>query len=247
MNNILTIARNELRRIFVSPLAWAVLAVVQMILGFVFINLLIDYARNAEMGDQFTGVADYMGGALYGFAVIVLLLVMPLMTMRLFAEERKSGSLTLLTSSPVSLTEIVVGKFLGLCGFMAALLVLLALMPLSLLPGTDLDLGRIAAGLFGLLLLMMAFGSAGLFVSSLTREPTIAAVGSFGLLLLVWLSQILAYQDFPGSEVFGYLSLIGHYEDLRRGLFDSSDVVYYLLFTTLFLGLTVQRLDLERN
>ena len=245
--NILTIARNELRRIFVSPLAWAVLAVVQMILGFVFINLLIDYARNAEMGDQFTGVADYMGGALYGFAVIVLLLVMPLMTMRLFAEERKSGSLTLLTSSPVSLTEIVVGKFLGLCGFMLALLALLALMPLSLLPGTDLDLGRIAAGLFGLLLLMMAFGSAGLFVSSLTREPTIAAVGSFGLLLLIWLSQILSYQEFPGAELFGYLSLIGHYEDLRRGLFDSSDVIYYLLFTTLFLGLTVQRLDLERN
>src|SRR6185503_17198914 len=118
----LTIARNELRRIFVSPLAWAVLAVVQLILGFVFINLLIDYARNAEMGDQFTGVADYMGGALYGFATIVLLLVMPLMTMRLFAEERRSGSLTLLLSSPASLIEIVLGKFLGLAVFMLAML-----------------------------------------------------------------------------------------------------------------------------
>ncbi len=245
--NILTIARNELRRIFVSPLAWAVLAVVQLILGFVFINLLIDYAKNAEMGDQFTGVSDYMGGALYGFATIVLLLVMPLMTMRLFAEERKSGSLTLLLSAPVSLTEIVLGKFLGLFGFMLALLGLIALMPLSLLPGCDLDLGRIGAGLLGVLLIMMAFGAAGLFVSSLTREPTIAAVGSFGLLLLIWLSQILSYQDFPGAEVFGYLSLIGHYEDLRRGVFDSADVIYYLLFTALFLGLTVQRLDLERN
>ncbi|MEK6806215.1 MAG: ABC transporter permease [Pseudomonadota bacterium] len=247
MKNILTIARNELRRIFVSPLAWAVLAVVQLILGFVFINLLIDYARNAEMGDQFTGVSDYMGGALYGFATIVLLLVMPLMTMRLFAEERKSGSLTLLLSAPVSLTEIVLGKFLGLFGFMLAMLALIALMPLSLLPGTDLDVGRIAAGLLGVLLIMMSFGAAGLFVSSLTREPTIAAVGSFGLLLLVWLSQILSYQDFPGAEVFGYLSLIGHYEDLRRGVFDSADVIYYLLFTALFLGFTVQRLDLERN
>ncbi len=246
MKNILTIARNELRRIFVSPLAWAVLAVVQMILGFVFINLLIDYAKNAEMGDQFTGLADYMGGALYGFATIVLLLVMPLMTMRLFAEERKSGSLTLLLSAPVSLTEIVLGKFLGLVGFMLAMLVLIAAMPLSLLPGSDLDLGRIAAGLLGVLLIMMSFGAAGLFVSSLTREPTIAAVGSFGLLLLVWLSQILSYQDFPGAQVFGYLSLIGHYEDLRRGVFDSADVVYYLLFTALFLGFTVQRLDLER-
>ncbi len=247
MKNILTITRNELRRIFVSPLAWAVLAVVQLILGFVFINLLIDYAKNAEMGDQFTGVSDYMGGALYGFATIVLLLVMPLMTMRLFAEERKSGSLTLLLSAPVSLTEIVLGKFLGLLGFMLTMLALIALMPLSLLPGCDLDLGRIGAGVLGLLLIMMSFGAAGLFVSSLTREPTIAAVGSFGLLLIVWLSQILSYQDFPGAEVFGYLSLIGHYEDLRRGVFDSADVVYYLLFTALFLGFTVQRLDLERN
>lgn len=245
--NTFVIARNELRRIFVSPLAWAVLAVVQLILGFVFINLLIDYARNAELGDQFTGVADYMGGALYGFATIILLLVMPLMTMRLFSEERKSGTLTLLLSSPASLIEIVLGKFLGLVGFMLALLALLAVMPLSLLPGTDLDLGRIAAGLLGLFLIMLAFGSAGLFVSSLTREPTIAAVGGFGLLLLVWLTQILAYQDFPFAEVFGYLSLIGHYDDLRRGIFDTGDVAYYLLFTVLFLWLTVQRLDLERN
>jgi len=244
---IFAIARNELRRIFVSPLAWAVLAVVQLILGFIFINLLIDYARNADVGDQFTGVADYMGGGLYGFATIILLLVMPLLTMRLISEERKSGTLTLLLSSPASLVEIVLGKFLGLVGFMLALIVLLALMPLSLLPGTDLDLGRIAAGLLGLFLMMLAFGAAGLFVSSLTREPTIAAVGGFGLLLLVWLMQILAYQDIPFAEVFGYLSLIGHFDDLRRGIFDTGDVVYYLIFTTFFLWLTVQRLDLERN
>jgi ABC-2 type transport system permease protein len=241
------IARNELRRIFVSPLAWAVLAVVQLILGFVFINLLIDYARNSEMGDQFTGLADYIGGSLYGFATIVLLMVMPLMTMRLFSEERRSGSLTLLLSSPASLVEIVLGKFLGLAGFMLALLVLLAAMPLSLLPGSALDVGRIAAGLFGLFLMMLAFGAAGLFVSSLTREPTIAAVASFGLLLLVWLIQILSYQEFPFADVIGYLSLIGHFDDLRRGVFNTGDVVYYLLFTGFFLWLTVQRLDLERN
>lgn len=247
MSTVLAIARNEARRIFVSPLAWSVLAIVQLILGFVFINLLIDYARNAETADQFTGVADYIGAGLYGFSTIILLLVMPLMTMRLFAEERKTGSLTLLLSSPASLIEIVLGKFLGLGAFMLALLALLAAMPLSLLPGTDLDLGRIAAGLLGLLLMMMSFGAAGMFVSSLTKEPTIAAVGGFGLLLLVWLMQILAYQEIPFAEVFGYLSLIGHYDNLRRGIFNTGDVVYYLLFTSLFLWLTVQRLDLERN
>ncbi|MFP5356948.1 MAG: ABC transporter permease [Gammaproteobacteria bacterium] len=247
MNNIFTIAGAELRRIFLSPLAWAVLAVVQFILGFVFINVLFEYALNPSRSEYF-GVSDYVAGSVFGFATILLLMVMPLMTMRLFSEERKSGTLTLLFSAPVSLTEVVLGKFLGLLGFIAALLALMALMPLALLPATNLDLGRIAAGLLGLFLLMMSFGAAGLFVSSLTREPTLAAVGSFGLLLLVWLINILAYNDsIPFRELFAYLSLIDHYESLRRGVFNTEDVVYYGLFTALFLGLTVQRLDMERN
>jgi ABC-2 type transport system permease protein len=199
------------------------------------------------MADQYVGVSDYVGAGLFGFATIVLLLVMPLMTMRLFAEERKSGSIDLLLSAPVSLTQIVLGKFLGLVGFMLAVLALLALMPLSLLPGTALDLGRLAAGLLGLLLMMLAFGAAGMFVSSLTRETTIAAVGGFGLLLIVWLIQILGYQDMKLADLFNYLSLISHYESLRRGVFNTTDVVYYLLFTALFLWATVQRLDMERG
>jgi len=245
--NTLNIARADLKRIFLSPLAWAVLAVVQFIMGFIFINLLVDYAQNAGMSDQ-VGVSDYVAGSLYGFATILLLLVMPLMTMRLFAEERKGNTLTLLTSAPVSLTEIVLGKFFGLMGFVLAVIVLMALMPAALNWSTDLDWGRLAAGLLGLLLLMMAFGAAGLFVSSLTREPTIAAVASFGLLLVIWLINILGYNDnIPFRELFDYLSLVSHYDSLRRGVFDSTDVVYYLLFTGLFLWLTVQRLDMERN
>jgi len=247
MSNVLNIARYEMRRIFLSPLAWSVLAIVQFIMGFVFINLLVEYANNPYNGDEF-GVSDYIGGSLYGFATILLLLIMPLMTMRLFSEERKSGSITLLFSAPVSLTEIVLGKFVGLLGFIAAIVVLMALMPLSLNWSTDLDWGRIAAGLFGLFLLMMAFGAAGLFVSSLTREPTIAAVGSFGLLLVVWLINILGYNDsIPFKEVFSYLSLIDHYESLRRGVFDTADALYYVLFSALFLWLAVLRLDMERN
>ena len=247
MSTVLSIARNEARRIFVSPLAWAVLFVLQLILGFIFATLLFGYAQNAQMGDQFTGVADFIGGGLFGFATVLLLLVMPLMTMRLFAEERKSGSIVLLFSAPASLIEIVLGKFLGLVCFMLATLALLAIMPLTLLSGTHLDLGFIAAGLLGLFLMMLAFGSAGLFVSTLTKEPTIAAVFSFGLLLLVWLLQILASQQIPFAEVFGYLSLVGHFESLRRGVFNSADVVYYLLFTAFFLWLAVLRLDIERN
>lgn len=247
MNACLNIARYELRRIFLSPLAWAVLAIVQFIMSFVFVNLLAEYATTAGQNDS-VGVSDYIGGSLYGFAIIVLLLVIPLMTMRLFSEERKNGSITLLFSAPVSLTEIVLGKFLGLMGFILAIMVLMALMPLSLHWSTSLDWGRIAAGLLGLFLLMMSFGAAGLFVSSLTREPTIAAVGSFGLLLVVWLLSILGYNDsIPFHDLINYLSLINHYDSMRRGIFSSADSLYYVWFTGLFLWLTVQRLDMERN
>lgn len=247
MKNVINIARCEWRRIFLSPLAWAVLAVVQFISGFVFINLLVQFAAAAQNGSEL-GVSDYIGGSLYGFATVLLLLVMPLMTMRLFAEERKTGSITLLFSAPVSLTEIVLGKFVGVLGFIAVVVVLLALMPLSLAWSTDLDWGRIAAGLVGLFLLMSAFAAAGLFVSSCTREPTIAAVGSFGLLLVIWLSNILAYNDsVPFKELFGYLSLIDHFESMRRGVFATADAIYYVLFSVLFLCLTVLRLDIERQ
>jgi ABC-2 type transport system permease protein len=245
--NMLSIARAELRRIFLSPLAWAVLAVVQLLLGFVFVNVLFEFIGQSGYGEAL-GVSDFVAGQVFGFATILVLLVMPLMTMRVIAEERKNGTLNLLLSAPVSLTEIVLGKFLGVLGFVVVMVAVTALMPLALAPATDLDWGRIAAGLLGLTLLMSAFAAAGLFVSSLTREPTIAAVGSFGLLLLIWLINIVAFQDgIPLAEVIRYVSLIEHFESLRRGIFDTADVAYYLLFTALFLGLTVQRLDFERQ
>ncbi len=246
MSAVLTIAGTEARRIFVSPLAWSVLAVLQLVLGLVFVLLLDQYAQSGAAADGASGVADFFGGGLFGFATILLLLVMPLLSMRLFAEERKSGSLTLLLAAPVNLVELVIGKFLGLGAFMLAALALLAVMPLSLLLGTHLDLGRFAAGLLGLLLLMSAFGAAGLFISTLTKEPTIAAVLSFGLLLIIWLLQALGAQPIPFAEAIGYLSLIPHFDSLRRGVFDTADVVYYLLFTAFFLWLAVLRLDLER-
>ena len=247
MNNVFAIAGHETRRIFVSPLAWAVLGIAQLIFGYIFAGAVIQYVNQSSMADASVGVSDYVGSGLYGSATIILLLLMPLMTMRAFAEERKSGTLTLLFSAPVSLVEIVLGKFLGVVVFVLALVGLLALMPAALLPVVNLDLGRLAAGLFGLLLLTMSFTACGLFISSLTREPTIAAVGGFGLLLLLWLVDVLAYQDMPFADLFRHLSLIGHYQNLRRGVFDTADLAYYLLFTGTFLWAAVQRLEMERN
>lgn len=250
------IAGHELRRLFVSPLAWTVLAVVQLLLGLLFAMSLADLMLNPSRIDEYAGVAEVIGTSLYRFASIVLLLVIPLLTMRSFAEERKNGSLDLLTAAPVSLTTVVLGKFLGVMGFLTLMLALIAAMPYSLILGTPLDTGLLAAGALGLWLMMAAFTAIGVFVSSLTREPAIAAVGAFGLLLAVWLLHAVSFfewqpvvfgQTLPLAEAARALSLIGHYDALLHGVFDTANVLYYVVFCGLFLALTVQRLNMERQ
>lgn len=247
---IMTIAARELKALFLSPLAWSILAVVQFLLAYLFlaqIDTFITFApRLAGMQDA-PGVTDVVIAPLFGNAAVILLLVAPLITMRVLSEERRNRTLSLLMSAPVSMTEIVLGKYLGILAFFLVMLGLLALMALSLLAGTDLDLGKVASGLFGLALLVGAFSAAGLYMSSLTEQPTIAAVSSFGLLLLLW---IINWAGASGgaavSGLFSYLSLVGHYESLLKGLFNSTDVVYYLLFILTFLVLSIQRLDANR-
>jgi gliding motility-associated transport system permease protein len=247
---IFTIAARELRSLFLSPLAWAVLAVVQFILAFIFLTQ-VDYyllelqPKLAAMGD-IRGVTDLIIAPVFEVAAIVLLLVAPLLTMRVLSEERRNRTLSLLFSAPVSMTEIVIGKYLGVLAFFLILLCLLALMPFSLLAGTELDLGKLAAGLFGLTLLLAAFAAIGLFMSALTDQPTIAAISTFGLLLLLWIINIAGNGDNQGSSLFAYLSMLRHYDALLRGMFNSTDVTYYLLVITLFLGLSIRRLDADR-
>lgn len=253
--NILHVAHHELRRIFVSPLAWAVLAVLQLLLGIIFLLTVVEMDSNPQMLMQETvGVSQIVGSSVFGFASLLFLLVVPLLTMRSFSEERRSGSLDLYRSAPISLTELVLGKFLGLAGFMAVIVVLAAALPLSLLPATPLDLGRVFAGILGLLLMMLAFGAAGLFVSSLTEQPVIAAVASLVLLLLLWLvgwfedwTLPLFGQQLAVGAPFGYLSMTNHFDSFIQGVFNTTDLVYYLLFCAVFLTLTVQRLDMERH
>ncbi len=251
----LQIAQHELRRIFVSPLAWATLGVVQFILGVVFLLTIHDLVNNPSfLMDETVGVTEIIGGSLYGFAALIFLLVVPLLTMRMFSEERRSGSIDLYLSAPISLTELVLGKFLGLLGFLLVMILVVSLMPLTLLPATPLDFGRLAAGMLGLYLMMAAFGAAGLFVSSLTEQPVIAAVVSLVLLLLLWLVGWFSEWTLPlfGKEYavgapFAYLSMTNHFDSFIQGLFDTADLFYYLLFCGVFLALTVQRLDMERS
>jgi ABC-2 type transport system permease protein len=163
------------------------------------------------------------------------------------SEERRAGTLPLLFSAPVSLTEIVLGKYVGILGFLGVMVLLLALMPLSLLFAGSLDLGLLAANLLGLSLMLGAFAAAGLYLSSITAQPTVAAVGSFGLLLLLWIIDWAGRMS-PDADttLFSHLSLQRHYQALLRGVFDTSDVIYFGLFILVFLVLSIRRLDADR-
>ena len=165
--------------------------------------------------------------------------------MRLISEERRNQSLSLLLSAPISMTEIILGKYLGALGFLIILLLLITLMPLSLLLGGNLDIGMLLAGVLGLLLLLASFAALGLFMSTLTNQPIIAAISSFGILILLWVLD-MASGTGEQSALFSYLSMMRHYQAMLKGIFSTADLAYYLLFITVFLILSIRRLDAQR-
>lgn len=243
-----TLAARELRSLFVSPLAWAILGVVQLLLAWVFLNQLDQFmglqARLAQVPGA-PGATELIVVPMYASAAVVFMLVVPLLTMRLIAEERRSGTLPLLFSAPVSMTEIVLGKYVGVLGFLLLLAALVSLMPLTLWAAGGLDPGLWLSALLGLVLVMAAFAALGLYLSTLTDQPTVAAVASFGVLLLLWLIDWAGQQGTAGS-LLSYLSILRHFEAFSRGLFDSADLAYYLLFVVAFLVLSIRRLDARR-
>jgi len=247
---IWTIARRELRSLFLSPLAWTILAVVQAILAYMFFSQIEFYMqiqpRLAGMQGA-PGITELIVAPMFGNAAIILLLIVPLITMRLISDERRNQTLSLLFAAPLSMTDIIVGKFIGAVAFLLLMLLLIIMMPLSLLAGGTLDFGVLSSSSLGLLLLLSSFTALGLYMSSLTAQPTVAAVGSFGALLLLW---ILDWGGGDGTAssggVMAYLSLVRHYESLLKGVFNSADIIYYLLFILTFLILAIRRLDADR-
>jgi ABC-2 type transport system permease protein len=243
-----TIAWRELRSLFLSPLAWTILAVVQVIIGFMFlarINIVQMYASQLAAMEDAPGVTEIIVPELLGTAAIVLLLVVPLLTMRLLAEERRNKTLALLYSAPVSMTEIVLGKYLGVLGFLGIVVLLIATMPAMLVLGSALDVGLLISGLLGLTLVLASFAAVGLFMSALTQHPAVAAIATFGALLLFWILD-WSGQGPHGASVLAYLSLFNHYKPFLDGLFDSADALYHLLLIGAFLVLSIRRLDADR-
>ena len=248
MRNIWTIAGRELRSLFCSPLAWVLLAAIQAVLGWLFLLQVKGYE---ELGPALASIPGAPGLTVIAVSPVlktsamVLLMTAPLITMRSFAEEQRNGTLSLLLSAPVSITELVLGKFAGVLVFFLIVVGAIAIMPMSLLTGGNLDLGLVASGLLGLCLLSAAFCAAGLYLSSLTANPAVAAAASFGVLLLLWIVDLAsAGASSEGmAGVLAYLSLTVHLDALLRGVLDTRDISYYVLFTAGFLTLCVRRLD----
>ncbi len=246
---IWVIARREVVAMFLSPMAWIILAVIQTILGYMFLanldNFFLLQPQLIQLANT-PGVTDIVITPLMQVAAIILLMVMPLMTMRSIAEEKRNRTLSLLVSAPIAMSEIVLGKYLGLVLFIVTLVSMLMLMPLSLYLGTSPDGGKLLSIYLGMLLLLASFAAIGLYLSSLTENQTIAAISTFGVLLMLWIIDWIGSSVSNGQSVLAYLSILKHHQAMLEGVFKSSDIAYYLLLITGFLVLTIRQLDRER-
>jgi ABC-2 type transport system permease protein len=243
---IRVIAMKELRLLFASPLAWVILAFLQLILAWIFMSRLqvfLDVQPQVAMMPTAPGLTEIIAAPVFGTASFVVLMVVPLLSMRLIAEERRNQTLPFLMSAPVSITQIVLGKFSALLWFLALAIGLIVVMSLSLYLGGRLDLGLLAANALGLLLLFGSFAAVGLYLSCLTAQPLIAAIGTFALLLGLWLIDISTNDP---DSVLHVLSLIKHFDSFAKGIIAVKDVVYYIAVIVLFLLLSIRRLDADR-
>ena len=245
MKNIWIIAKKELRTYFTSPIAYVIMTVFLVLVGFFFYSLIWWFNSQAMQAAQNPAYAQQMNinqmvfGPLFNNMSIILLLMLPLLTMRLFAEEKKIGTEELLMTSPISVGQIIVGKFLASFLVLAAMLGLTGLLSIFTFLYGNPEVAPILNGYLGLLLMGGAFIAIGLFFSSLTENQIVAAILTFGALLLFWILNWAA-SSAAGfwKDVLNYVSFFGHFENATQGILDTTDIVYYLSFAFFGMFLT---------
>lgn len=237
------IARREARSLFLSPLSWVVLAVNQWVLGWIFLRVVEQFSA-LEAAKRAGGVTLELSLNLFAFAAVLALFAIPLLAMRLFSEELRTGSYRVLRSAPVSLVTILIGKYLGLWGLLAALILLPLLMAGSLAVATTLDGGLLASAVLGLGLLNGYFAAVAIFAATLSAQPAIAATAGYGLLLLLSVvSQSGALGDEHTVGLLRWLSWNEHLRPFLLGMVRASDLVYFLGGTLVFLLLALRQLE----
>lgn len=252
MRNALAIAGKDIRSYFVSPIAYVVMTGFVLLGGWFFFNLLARFnflvqmygaMQNPQAMEQLN-LNDFVIAPLLHNLSVVLVILIPVITMRAFAEEKRAGTYELLMTAPLSVTEIVIGKFLGAFVFVFLMVLLTAIYPLILLVYGNPEVGVLLGGFLGLLLLATAFLSVGLLTSSLTQNQIIAAVSCLVILLLLY---VISWPAETAGETMGavlrYLSLTEHFGEMVKGIIDTRDVGYFVSVIALALFLTQRAVE----
>jgi len=250
MKGFLAVFQKELYAFVASPIFYVCCFIFLTLTGYFFyssvayFNLLSFQAAQNPMLSQQLNLSNMVITPIFGNMTIIMLILMPLMTMRLFAEEKKSGTVELLFTYPIRDWAVIMGKYLSTM-FMFALM-LAGTLPfmffLSYLASPD--WGVILSAYLGIILVAGAFTSLGMFASSLTENQIVAAVISFGGLLMFWVvGWAKSFTYGWKSELFAYLAIMSHFDGPAKGLMESRDILYYLLFVAFFLFCTLRCLD----
>ncbi|VAX19707.1 Gliding motility-associated ABC transporter permease protein GldF [hydrothermal vent metagenome] len=255
MSGTFVVLKRELKSYFYSPIAYAIIVMFLVISGYFFYSGMAFFSvASFEMsrtvgftGPQDLEIADFVLRPFFGNIGVILLLMAPLITMRLFSEEKKTGSIELLFTWPLRDGELVIGKYL------AALIVLIALLVPTMSYLIVIDIytavpwGVLIAGYLGVFLLGSAFIALGLFVSTLTENQIISSAITFGCLLIFWvIAWTAAHNTDTFSQVLRYLSILRHQDDFAKGVIKLSDVVYYLSFIFFFIFLSLRSLESKK-
>lgn len=252
MRNVLAIAQKELKSYFASPIAYVVIGLFALLYGYFFAVMLNYFIRaglnaNPMMGPQALNINQDMLRPVLQNVTILLLFVLPAITMRTYSEERRSGTIELLLTSPITDLEIILGKFFGALG-LYGVMIATTLVHTALLfwLGTP-EWKPVLTAYLGLLLLGGSFISVGLFISSLTTNQIVAYITTFAVFLMLWvISWIGSFSTGVFTDVTAYLSIIEHFDDFTKGVIDTSHVIYYLSLITFGIFLTAKSVDTER-
>ena len=242
MKNIWAIFKKEIKTYFTSPIAYVVITVFLVLIGFFFYSLIwwfnsqsLQMAQNPSYYQQLN-INQMVYSPLFQNMSIILLLMIPLLTMRLFSEEKKINTDELLYTCPISINQIILGKYFASLFVLLAMLFLTGILSIFTFAYGNPELVPILNGYLGLFLMGAAFIAVGIFFSSLTENQIVAAILTFGTLLLFWILNWASYSAGGiWKGVLNYLSFIQHFDDMTRGILDTTDLVYYLSF--IFLGL----------
>jgi ABC-2 type transport system permease protein len=249
----LPVFKKEMRLYFGSPVAYAVATFFLFIAAFFFAPAFIQYAdvsmrsgMQPQMGQNLNATEHILRPLIYNMAVVLLFFI-PMLTMRLFAEEKRSGTMELLLTYPLRDGEVLAGKFLASLALYASILALTLFYPLTIAWFTRLEWGAVVTGYLGLVLLGAAFLSIGLFVSSTTENQIVAGFGTFGSLLALWLLGWFA-DSAQGTlrTAVQQAAIIEHMDGFAKGVIDTKDLLYYLSVTAFALFLTLRSLESKR-